>query len=389
MQGDLLEALLDQADLTTPAFVIDVQTLREDAEATRLAAADEETQVLLALKAFSVPAALRIVGEIVDGFAASSLFELQLARRVGGHRHSLHLTTPGLRPDEIGPIGALADYLSFNSLTQWQRYRDRVPRRVSCGLRVNPQRSYVGDARYDPCRESSKLGVPLDRLKALLGHDPGSLEGLEGLHFHTNCDCSDLQPLLETVECLLGELDPLFDRLRWINFGGGYLFHAPQHLDALSRAKKRLRARGSYRLFMEPGAAMVRRAGYLVSTVVDLFPSGDRQVAVLDTSVNHMPEVFEYQFAPDVLGDSDSGEFEYLLAGSACLAGDLFGDYAFAEPLTTGSRVIFPDLGAYSLVKSNMFNGINLPTLYLLTENGELQALKRYRFEDFLSLCGE
>lgn len=140
---------------------------------------------------------------------------------------------------------------------------------------------------------------------------------------------------------------------------------------------------------MEPGASIVRRSGSLVSSVVDLFPSGDRQVAVLDTSVNHMPEVFEYKFEPDVLGDSDSGEFEYLLAGSACLAGDLFGEYAFEEPLTTGSRVVFPDVGAYSLVKANMFNGINLPTVYLLTDQGELQELKRYRFDDFLSLCGE
>lgn len=222
MQSELVGAFLAKADLTTPAFVIDVRALREDAEATREAVADEKTQLLLALKAFLVPAALRIVGESLDGFAASSLFELQLAQRILSQHHSLHLTTPGLRPDDLGPICGLADYLTFNSLTQWQSYRDRVPQRVSCGLRVNPKRSYVRDARYDPCREHSKLGVPLNQLKALLGDDPRSLEGLEGPHFHTNCDSSDLDPLLETVECLLGELGPLFDRLRWINLGGGY-----------------------------------------------------------------------------------------------------------------------------------------------------------------------
>ncbi len=231
--------------------------------------------------------------------------------------------------------------------------------------------------------------MPLDELRALARQAPPWLAGIKGLHFHTNCDSTDLAPLLTTVERVLEALDPLFDQIEWVNMGGGYLFRDPLHSEALAQVKALLRRRGSYRVYMEPGASVVRRAGQVVASVVDLFTSGGRQVAVLDTSVNHMPEVFEYQFAPDVVGDSDTGEHAYLLAGSACLAGDLFGSYRFDAPLEIGTHIIFPDMGAYSLVKANMFNGIALPTIYLLSESGGLEEAKRFSFEDFLTFCGD
>jgi len=380
--------LLKRADLKTPAFVFDVGALQADAQAARKAVADKDARVLFAMKSFSLAAGLKTIAAEVDGFAASSLFEARLARQILGPHQSVHLTTPGLRPDEIAKLCEFTDYVAFNSLPQWLRFREQLSGRVNCGLRVNPGLSFVADARYDPCREHSKLGVPLADLSALLRRAPEDLHGIRGIHFHSNCDSEDLAPLLTIVERLVDELDPLFDQIEWVNLGGGYLFNSPGNSAALLAAKARLRERGPYRLFMEPGASMVRRAGHIVASVVDLFLSDGTQVAVLDTSVNHMPEVFEYQFEPDVWGDSESGDHEYLLAGSACLAGDVFGRYGFDEPLEIGARIIFPEMGAYSLVKANMFNGINLPTVYALTVSGTLEEVKRFEFEDFLTLCG-
>ena len=381
--------VLKSARLETPAFVFDVTTLREDAGEVRALVCDRHTHLLFALKSYSIAAGLEYIASDVSGFAVSSLFEARLARNILGREGSVHLTTPGLRSEEIGEISELVDYLSFNSLHQWQRYRDRVRGRLSSGLRINPQLSLVEDARYDPCRQGSKLGVPLDELRALIQHSPESLDGIEGLHIHSNCDARDLTPLLATVDRLLEVVAPLRSQLRWVNLGGGYLLNDPLHAELLADIKQRLLDCGDFRIYMEPGAAIVRRAGWFVASVVDLFNSGQQRIAVLDTSVNHMPEVFEYQFAPDVLGDDENGEHEYLLAGSACLAGDLFGVYAFAEPLEIGSRILFPNMGAYSMVKANMFNGINLPTIYALRENGVLDEIRRFTFRDFRRLCGD
>lgn len=388
MEPSRTEALIQRARLRTPAFVVDATALRADAAAVREAADAADARALFALKAFSLADGLREIATAVTGFAVSSLFEARLARAVLGPGQTVHLTAPGMNPCDIEALCETVDYISFNSLGQWERCRARAGGRVRCGLRVNPQLSFVADERYDPCRRHSKLGVPIEQLARVVRSEPERLAGIDGLHFHSNCDAEDFAPLLQTVERLLADLHPLWDTLQWVNLGGGYLFQTPSHPEALAEATGRIQARRDCAVFIEPGASVVRRAGYMVGSVVDLFDSGGKQVAVLDTSVNHMPEVLEYQFEPDVAGDCDDGGFEYILAGAACLAGDLFGEYAFRQPLEPGSRVIFPNMGSYSLVKANLFNGINLPTIYVLEPSGAMREIMSFGFDHYLRMCG-
>ncbi len=246
----------------------------------------------------------------------------------------------------------------------------------------------MNDARYDPCRKHSKLGVPLDSLVGRISQQPEILDGISGIHFHNNADSSDFGALLTTVRHLDANIGPLLSRLQWINIGGGYLFDNPSTFGQLFEAVELLQRRHQLEVFLETGAAIVREAGYLIASVLDLFDSDGKTVAVLDTAVNHLPECFEFNYSPDVVGDRDEGPHEYILAGCSCLAGDLFGEYAFDEPLQVGSRVVFANVGAYSLVKANRFNGINLPSVYALTAAGELVLTKRFTYEDFASQNG-
>jgi carboxynorspermidine decarboxylase len=138
-------------------------------------------------------------------------------------------------------------------------------------------------------------------------------------------------------------------------------------------------------VYIEPGEAIVGRAGYIISSVIDMFESDGKTIAVLDTTVNHMPQVFEYQYSPDVRDQTKDGKYEYILAGSTCLAGDLFGEYRFEKPLDIGSQVVFENMGAYTLVKAHMFNGINLPKIYSINENDEIILRKEFGYEDFIA----
>ncbi len=345
-------------------------------------------RVLYAMKPFSIVPALRMMAPGLDGLAASSLFEATLARDVLGARGSVHVTTPGFRPDEIRALDGLCDYLAFNSLSQWRRFGGQLSGRGRGGLRVNPQLSLVKDDRYNPCRRASKLGVPIDDLADLARRDPASLNGLGGLHFHTNADSESFDPWLATVERIDERLGAVLSRVDWVNLGGGYLFDRPPDLAPLAHAVGLLRSRYGVTVFIEPGAGFVREAGRIVASVIDRFTSDGRQIAVLDTTVGHMPEVFEYQFEPEILGEAEEAEHTYTLAGCSCLAGDVFGEYSFREPLDIGSRVVFTEAGAYTTVKSHMFNGINLPTIYALTASGSLERKRAYTYRDFLSRCG-
>ena len=211
---------------------------------------------------------------------------------------------------------------------------------------------------------------------------------MSGVHFHTNCDSDDLSELVDTIGRIEFALGDDLKRFRWLNVGGGYSFANQTGVDRLKNEFGRLSDKYGLEIVIEPGAAIVRSAGFFVSSVEDIVEGDDYPIAVLDLSVNHWPEVFEYQFEPDVEGHVDGGRYTYLLAGCSCLAGDLFGVYSFHEPLNVGSRVVFPDAGAYSIVKAHMFNGINLPSIYALTAAGELVLIKRFTYGDFASHNG-
>ncbi len=300
MKHDEIIATLREARIETPAFFLVSSVLAVNARRARLLLPAGRCRLLFALKSFSLLRGCEYIARDVDGFAASSLFEARLAARVRLPGQSIHLTSPGLRPDELGELTGLVDYLAYNSLGRWRRVRKHLAGTPSPGLRVNPRLSFVADSRYDPCRVDSKLGLPLEALSAVLREHPKVLNGIEGLHFHSNCDSRDFAQLKRTVEKLSRTLAPLLGRIRWGNMGGGYLFDAPWRPQLLAEMENLLAGSGIERIFMEPGAGLVRDAGVMVSRVLDLFTSGGRRVAVLDTSVNHMPEVFEYQWRPPV-----------------------------------------------------------------------------------------
>lgn len=382
---DLLAAL---PEVETPAFVVDERTIRHALEVAGRACDAAGCKLLYALKPMVGSFVLELMTPYVDGFATSSPFEARLARSVVGDSGSVHITTPGFRAAEMPEIDRLCDHVAFNSIGQFERLAGSLSGPSKAGLRINPQLPLVDDSRYNPCRPYSKLGAPIDRLVKAHRQDPSAFEGLKGLQFHTNCDSSDFEPWLRTVRHVEERLRGLLPGLEWFNLGGGYIFDNPDGFGPLAEAVALLRSRLDLEVFIEPGAALVRDSGSLVAEVIDVFRSGNRVVAVLDTTVNHFPEVFEYQFEPDVLGHDDDGEHEYLLAGCTCLAGDVFGEYAFSQRLELGSRVVLPGVGAYAMVKSHMFNGINLPAIYSMTAEGRLVLRRRFTYDDFLSRSG-
>ena len=376
--------LLESDEIRTPCFVYDESTLRALVDRVRVLQALADVRVLYTLKPFSFLDALRLMSPSLAGFAASSLFEARLGREALGGRGSVHLTSPGLRPDDLPEVARICDYISFNSLSQWARHSSEASEGVSCGLRINPQLSLVADARYDPCRPHSKLGAPLEDVASALERTPALLRGLKGIHFHTNCDSTDFSDLLATSQWVEARLASVMPSLDWINLGGGYLFEDDQSYDGLLRAVSLFKSKYGLDVFIEPGAALVREAGFIVSSVVDIFDSDGKAIAVLDTTVNHMPEVFEYSFEPDVAGHSDDAPSSYILAGASCLAGDIFGEYSFCEPLAVGDRVVFENAGAYTLAKAHMFNGVDLPAIYAMHPSGTLELKQDFGYSTFV-----
>ena len=363
--------------IETPAMVFDQQRLENNLQSLLDLKQASGCKLLYSIKALSLSKVLQIALPYVDGFSVSSLFEARLARQIMAGKGEIHLTTPGLRENECDELSRLCTHISFNSLSQQERMEKDL-QGVSLGLRVNPKMSFLDDERYDPCRLGSKLGIDIHQLERQVLNDD-----IEGLHCHNVFSVIDTVPLLRTVERLQRLLSKNAAQLKWINLGGGYLFPKIKKKQTFIQLVRQLRRDFDLDVYIEPGKAVVNDAGFMITKVIDCFVSDEKMLAILDSSVNHHPEIFEYQKSPD-LYYPETGEKKVMLVGSSCLAGDIFGEYFFRKEPKIGDRIIFCNVGAYSLVKANRFNGYALPDVYWLDGNNHCDLISSDEYSYFL-----
>jgi carboxynorspermidine decarboxylase len=377
--------LLGLEAVETPAIVYVPSDLVSAVQAVRRLVNASGAHLLYSVKAQSFYGILEVMARHVEGFSASSTFEACLSREILGTAGTVHLTQPGISPVDLGEIARHCDYVAANSFAQFDSLLPLANPSFSLGIRVNLELNFVSDDRHAPCRAHSKLGIPLGEVCRAVASGSRRLAHVEGIHFHHNCESNDLEELFLATEHVVQQCGGLIPQLRWVNFGGGYLLPDALNAHRLADAVGLLRSAGVEEVFMEPGFCLVEKVVYLIATVLDVVDHGDSKVAVLDTTTNHMPEVYAYQRPPTVYGASVDGEHEYILAGASCLAGDLFGVYRFDGSLSVGDRIVFERVGAYTSVKASMFNGISLPTVYAYRE-GRAVCERRYDYRDFVDV---
>ena len=366
---------------TTPAYVYSERVLRATVRRASAIASYAGCRILYTLKPCGLAAVLRVLAPCVDGFAASSAFEAKLASDLLRSDQTLHCYSPALSIDDMADVLSMVDYLSANSIAQLERALTLDSGGVSIGLRINPEVGFVNDSRYDPCRPHSKLGVPHSTLSGSTGFG-GVRNLIKGIHVHNNCESEDLSELALTVHRVF-DVPRQLPSLQWVNLGGGYYLGPETDPEPLRAAAGRLTSEYGLTAFIEPGTALVQHSGFLVAEVLDVFKSAGTDVAVLDTSTSHMPEVFEYQYTPSVIGSVEGGEYRTIMAGRTCLAGDILGEYQLTEPARTGRRVAIQDAGSYSQSRAAPFNGVRIPDSYLLTAAGDFELAAAYEYQDF------
>ena len=377
-------------DLPTPAYVIDKARLKANGEILAGVARRTGCKILLAQKAFSNYDFYPLLAPYLAGTEASGLYEARLGREEMGEKE-VHVFCAGYREQEFPELLEYADHIVFNSVYQLKQFGPRAKAAgKSLGLRVNPQCStQEGHAIYDPCAPGSRLGVTREAWDREM--DPAALELLDGLHFHTLCeqDSTDLEPTLAAFEEKFREFLP---RMKWLNMGGGHHITRPGYdLPLLERLITSVREKWDLEVYLEPGEAVALNSGYLVTRVVDLVENAGIQVAILDVSAAcHMPDVLEMPYQPPILGALAEGKEGHLyrLAGPTCLAGDVAGDYAFAQSLHREDLVVLGDMAIYTTCKNNTFNGMPLPDIWAMEEDGALAPLTRFGYQDFKMRLG-
>lgn len=376
----------------TPYYIVDESRIRRNMR--RLKEAEERAgiKIIMAFKANALWKTFPIIAEYFTASTASSLNEMKLSLDFLGK--DVHAYCPVYTEETFPEFLKGCTHITFNSVAQYEKFHPLIEaynaehesegRRVSAGLRVNPHCSVIETDIYNPCLPGSRFGVDASDLKSLP-------EGVEGLHFHALCESSsyELEKVLESLEEQFG---PYLDQVKWLNMGGGHLITREGYdLDHFVEVVKRLKERHpGLEVIIEPGSAFTWQTGDLKTTVLDVVENAGIKTAIIDASFAcHMPDCLEMPYKPKIeeaLPDEapvEQPEHVYRLGGNSCLSGDYVGDWRFREPLKAGDELTLMDMNHYTTVKTNMFNGIQHPSMWLRREDGTLEKLREFTYEDY------
>ncbi|WP_033765072.1 carboxynorspermidine decarboxylase [Helicobacter pylori] len=395
--------------IPTPCYVLESERLEKNAKILEIVRQQSGAKVLLALKGYAFWREFGILRQRLNGCCASGLYEAKLAFEEFGGREShkeVCVYSPAFKEAEMSAILPLATSIIFNSFYQYATYKDRILDKnkqlenlglspIKMGLRINPLYSEVTPAIYNPCAKTSRLGIaPSEFEKGVKEH---GLEGVNGLHFHTHCE-QNADALCRTLEHVERHFKPYLEGMEWVNFGGGHhITRSDYDVNLLIQTIKDFKERyHNIEVILEPGEAIGWQCGFLIASVIDIVKNS-QEIAILDASFSaHMPDCLEMPYRPSILKISiendeelievekgeNQGAFSYFLGGPTCLAGDFMGSFSFDTPLKRGDKILFKDMLHYTIVKNNSFNGVPLPSLAKIDEQG-FKILKNFSYEDY------
>lgn len=355
---------------------MDEHLLRRNLDLLQSVAKAADINIICALKGFSMYHLFPMVQQYLNGATASSLHEALLIDESMGIKS--HVYCPVIIPSEWEKLKTLASHITFNSLSELSRYQPSVSENVSVGIRVNTGYSEITTELYNPASPSSRLGIPVEKLGEKLP------EGVEGLHMHLLCE-NDSYTFERVLKVFEEKCSHLIKQCKWVNFGGGHFITSPNYdVQHLIKVLKQFKAKYDVEVIMEPGSAVALNTGHLVATVLDIVENGPVPTAMLDISFSaHLQDTLEMPYKPSVFDEDENGSFEYRFGGTTCLAGDFKEGFKFSSPLAIGQRIIFKDMMHYTMVKTTTFNGINLPSIATWHEDGTLEVLKTFGYDDF------
>ena len=369
--------------MQTPYYIVYEDRLRRNLEKLKRVSDETGVKIIMAFKANALWKTFPIIREYFTASTASSLNEMKLSLEFLGN--DVHAYCPVYTEATFPEFLKGCTHITFNSLAQFERFYPQMKasgKKVSAGLRVKPHCSVIDTDIYNPCLPGSRFGESSSRLA------DGLPEGIEGLHFHALCESSshDLEAVLKAF---LEEYGHLLPQVKWLNMGGGHLITRKDYDTAhFARLINALRERYPHlEIIIEPGAAFTWQTGDLVTEVLDVVEDAGIRTAIIDASFAcHMPDCLEMPYKPvcaEALPDESEEGIPYRLGGNSCLSGDFTGDWRFAKPLQPGDRLTLLDMNHYTTVKTNMFNGIQHPSIWLKPISGEPQLLREFTYDDY------
>jgi len=387
------------ADGGTPAYVYALDAVAAAYRRVAAAFAPIGGRVLYAVKANSNLAVLTTLARLGAGFDVVSGGELLRVLRAGGDPAATVFASVGKTEEELALAvghGVTVHVESADELHALQAVATGLGRPARFAIRVNPDVEVDTHASIQTGHDEAKFGVPVAVARELLARSAhGGLPGLHpvGVHVHVGSQLPDPDGMaagasvgLEVLEA--GRAAGL--ALDWLDVGGGlpvdYAGGSSPGPEPFAAALRPLVAGTGVRLGIEPGRALVARAGALVARVLYRKHRSAGRMLVVDTGMHHLLRPALYQAVHRVLPVAEreaAGPTEVV--GPICESTDVLAAAADLPDLAPGDLVAVMDAGAYGMTMASNYNSQPRPA-ELVVEGGTARvARRRETWEELLA----
>ncbi|MBI2186316.1 MAG: diaminopimelate decarboxylase [Acidobacteria bacterium] len=385
----------------TPVYIYSAHAIRDAYRSIDEAFAACPHAIHYALKANSTLAIVRLLRAIGSRVDANSGGEIEVALRAGCEPRDIVFTGVGKTREELERAVALGvgviNAESAGELDRMAAIAAAQGRDVRAALRVNPDIDAGSHPNISTGLRINKFGVPLQDARAIY-RERRSRPGLRlvGVHVHIGSQITTIDPLRKAARALAGlasELRADGVALEHVDVGGGLgipyegrpMIGASEYADAVIPELRPL----GLPVLLEPGRAIVGRAGALVTRVVDRKRSPEgRQFAVLDAGMAELirPALYGSYHRIVPVRPRQGPEGPWDIVGPICESSDVFARERVLPPLDVDDLVAVLDAGAYGAVMASNYNRHLLPAEVLVDAGHWSVIRRRQTLDEMLAL---
>lgn len=380
----------------TPTYVYSASHITQQFQSLKDALAqaipgDKQPLLCYACKANSNLAVLQLLKNMGSGLEIVSEGELKRGLKAGFDPQTIVSTGVGKTDSEIkSALEAGIHQFNIESLPEIYHIQDiassvNIPATVV--FRLNPNVTGGGHHKISTGRDRDKFGIGEQALfQAFEISSEMSHINAVGLSMHIGSQVFTVETFKEAFEKLPSLVSDLrgkgytVDRL---DIGGGFpiQYHDEKLLDLSAYASwvNDIVVPLETEIILEPGRYLVGNAGVLLSRVVHIKETSDRDFVILDAAMNDLirPTLYDAYHGIEPVANRDAGTKIYDVVGPVCETGDTFAHERELPEMKAGDLAVIKSAGAYGMCMASNYNTRGKPAEVLI--EGDNVALIRER----------
>lgn len=379
----------------TPLYVYHAEKIKEQYDKLLTSFKGVDVRFFYAAKALTNINILRYLKSTGCNIDCSSINEAKLAVIAGFAPSDILYTSNNIAFEEIEEAQRMGIHINIDSISNLRKFGQKFGHSYPVGIRLRPNIMAGGNLKISTGHADSKFGVPLEDIEEVLQVIKETGLFIRTLHIHTGSEIKDVEVFAKGIEVLF-EMVKYFPELEVIDLGGG--FKVPYKpgdegtdIELLGKKVKEefewfeKKYNRHLQVWFEPGKYLVSEAGYFITKVNVLKPTGNAVFAGVDTGLNHFIRPMFYGAYHEIENISNpSGEKKsYNVVGNICET-DTFAENRSLPEIREDDYLVFLNAGAYCFEMSSHYNSRFKPAEVMIKDGKPILIRKRDELEDLL-----